>query len=142
MKPMGAAMRRVIAVALVGSIALRAGFIYVNLLWQGDRMLASIVVFAVCGGVSALPITRFAKEDAKADAGRFVNKLKSDGRYFFRVFAISGLLCMGASFRIDALGDEIWLFQLGMWIEAVSAWIRGYISLVGFWYTPRGYRGV
>ena len=63
-------------------------------------------------------------------------------QYFFRVFAISGLLCMGASFRIDALGDEIWLFQLGMWIEAVSAWIRGYISLVGFWYTPRGYRGV
>ena len=42
MKPMGAAMRRVIAVALVGSIALWAGFIYVNLLWQGDRMLLQL----------------------------------------------------------------------------------------------------
>lgn len=142
MKPMDTAMRRVIVVALAGSIALWAGFICVNLLWQGDRMLASIVVFAVCGGACVFPITRFAKEDAKTDAGGFANKLKSDGRYFFRVFSISGLLCMGASFGIDALGDEIWLFQLGMWIEALSVWIRGYISLVGFWYTPRGYRGV
>ena len=58
--------------------------------------------------MSALPITRFAKEDAKADAGRFVNKLKSDGRYFFRVFAISGLLCMGASFR-----SMLWAMRYG-----------------------------
>lgn len=105
-------------------------------------MLAAIVVFAVCSSVCMLPISYLAHRDAKSGVDEFVKKIRDDGKSFFKVFALLGLLCMGASIAADSLDGGIWLFEFGLWVEAIDVWIRGYISMIGFWYAPRGFKGI
>lgn len=137
-----AAFRKVLAISLIGSIAMWAGFLWVNTSWNGDTMLAAIVVFAVLAALCMVPITALAYRDAKAGIDDFVKKLRDDGRGFFKIFAVMGLLCIGASIAVDSFDGGIWLFELGMWVEALDAWVRGYITMIGFWFAPRGYKGI
>ena len=136
------ALARVGCLSLAGSIAMWCGFAYVNNSWRGDARLAAMAVFAVCSALCMAPISYLAYRDSREGMDGFVRKMRDDGGAFFRVFALAGALCMGASIAIDALGGGIWLFELGLWVEALDAWAKGYISMVGFWYAPRGHRGL
>lgn len=137
-----AAFRKVLTISLIGSIAMWAGFLWVNGSWNGDTMLAAIVVFVVLAPLCMVPITVLAYRDAKTGTDDFVKKLRDDGRDFFRIFAVMGFLCIGVSIAVDSFDGGIWLFELGMWVEALDAWVRGYITMIGFWFAPRGYKGI
>lgn len=136
------ALMRIIAISFFGSLAMWIGFAYSNDHCQGDAMLSAIIVFSICSAICMVPISYLAYRDSKNTEDEFVRKMRDDGRSFFKAFAIIGALCMGASIAIDSIDGGIWMFELGLWVEAIDIWIKGYISMVGFWYAPRGHKGL